>query len=70
MNIYQSPKCTFGFTKRDLGLLKGLAASDKCTEQKLELYLKHPPLPLKQALFLEAVRAGLDHPAVGFHTSG
>lgn len=56
MNIYQSPKCTFGFAERDLGLLKGLAASDKCTAQRLKLCWKQPSFLPEQAL--QALRAG------------
>lgn len=67
MSIYQSPKCTCGFAERDQGLLKGLAASDKCTAQRMKLYLKQCLLPPKQVL--KAVRAGPDILAEGFHTT-
>lgn len=67
MSIYQSPKCTCGFAEWDQGLLKGLAASDKCTAQRMKLYLKQCLLPPKQVL--KAVRAGPDHLAEGFHTT-
>lgn len=36
---------------------------------EIEIVFETTTLPVKQALCLKAVRAGLDHPAVGFHTS-
>lgn len=45
MSVYQSPKHTFGFAERDLGLLKGLVTSDKRAAQKLKWCVRHPALP-------------------------